>query len=108
MFDAFEDPEQFSLGRAEFEDDAGAEWIVMDDNDVVIGIGQTPFGALLDVEYFVWPPGLGGRTLESWLTAYVKSGTPTYDLAIYKMLGVPMPYGYIHTQFVKWIQGLQA
>ena len=112
FLDRFASPGGWSMSperREAFKKKAGWEWIVIDDNDVVLGVGHTPLEALSDVQHFVWPDDLANNdkrlNLASWLAKWTEPGTPAFDVALYTMLNLPTPAALPHPEFVEWAKG---
>ena len=111
LFNQFNDPNMWSLEDTEFDEKRDWEWIMVNDNDQVIGVGHTPLDALASVKQFVWPASVASDkllNLEAWLEKWTLPGTPPSSLELYLLLGLTTPAVMVHSEFLGWAKGMES
>ena len=110
-FNDFESPGGWLLSDPGFENRAHWEWIVVNEDHTVIGVGHTPLGALASVQQFVWPDSVATDllpSLDAWMEKWTLQGTISQNLEMYKLLGLPTPAVMVHSQFLEWAKGMES
>ena len=110
-FDNFQNPAWWNLDHKDMAKKWGWEWFVTDRFDAVLSVGHTPDEALSGVKQLVWPNEFATDerlSLEAWMKKWVVFGTPSIDLTMYKLLGLPLPIMAPHSEFKAFAEGLDV
>lgn len=82
-----------------------ASFVIVDENDVVIGAGKTPREALMDVPFFVWP-----GAYEEWASRMLQPGELLHreEVEVLLILDELPPFYRSDVEFQQWYDATRA